>query len=330
MKKLIILLTILSNSVLWAQSQENNTVNFTFENTAITIPQSSYYNTIQILDIRKQKEDVGFVKYGGQSSKKKLLLSKTIENIFIDYFNQLLPQNSASKNLTFLLRDFYISETPNRANFLLKGAFFSQENDIYYLVSKVEKKISFNSTDKLISLQKHVNNLISTEIKTAMESNTFLMERAFTLNDMISYDDIMKSEIPLYSNNKYPDGIYKSFESLKHLKPDFTIQEIALSPSGIKKIKYKDNSGEIVNAKPITYAIIKDNNIYIKGLNFYGVIKEKNNFYFVGEVIQGPSFGDVLLGTAIGGVGGGIAMSQSTTLTYKYRIDYETGEFVRD
>ena len=150
MKKLIILLTILSNSLLWAQSLENTTVTFNFENTSVALPQSSYYNTIQILDIRKQKQDVGFVKYGGQNSKKKLLLSKTIENIFKDYFNQLLPQNSASKNLTFLLRDFYISEMPNQANFLLKGAFFAQENETYHLISKVEKKISFNSTDKLI------------------------------------------------------------------------------------------------------------------------------------------------------------------------------------
>ena len=141
MKKLIILFTIFSNSLLWAQSQENNTITFNFENTSVALPQSSYYNTIQILDIRKQKEDVGFVKYGGQNSKKKLLLSKTIENIFKDYFNQLLPQNSASKNITFLLRDFYISETPNQANFLLKGGFFAQENETYKLIYKVEKKI---------------------------------------------------------------------------------------------------------------------------------------------------------------------------------------------
>ena len=33
---------------------------------------------------------------------------------------------------------------------------------------------------------------------------------------MISYDDIMK-EIPLYSNNKYPDGIYKKFRSLLNI-----------------------------------------------------------------------------------------------------------------
>lgn len=127
--------------------------------------------------------------------------------------------------------------------FKFRGLLFGGRDNQYQLIKKIDTTLVIFKIDVTKELEKQSLDYIQKTILKAASEKPF-DQRIYTLGDISNYDKITKSNLPLYSNQKLTDGIYKNYNSFSMQIPDKPIDKIQVDLGMITKATYIDSKGK--------------------------------------------------------------------------------------
>ncbi|MBK9285500.1 MAG: hypothetical protein IPM51_14445 [Sphingobacteriaceae bacterium] len=216
----------------------------------ITIPESrdftSQYKSIDLLDLRYDTLDNGFI----LSNRKKtnIVLSLSFRN----QLNKALYASdtaNAKHKLLLVLRKFKLVEK-NDIDFeygfcFMRAIIFANINEKYYRLQDFDTLITLNGTDVTDTLFHDASTNFVRLIEAGIEINP-VDKIAYAYSDIVRIENDEKRIIPVYSTDKFTDGVYLSFHSFKNQKPDYAIEKIQYKWNTNPRIKVKNKEGRLI------------------------------------------------------------------------------------
>ena len=329
LKPLILLMMSLWTWVSFAQTQTKSfKISLPYNKT-----KNSLYSSIRLLDTRTDTTDFGIAQKGALNRRVKIVAERPLSVQLTDVVNALIDNTSKNGELLLVLRVCSFAEVSGamsgKGYFHFRAVLFTQENGQYKKIVAIDTAAvvkAFDATQKMFMLG-------SETISYFLESNLTKVatdELTLSFGQLRSIDDIEKSNLPLYANSTYIDGIYYNFKSFVNQQPDETGVSASFDKKGrVLRISYTDRKGkprDIENR--FIYAFIYEGKPYISGdFTCYLMEKRNNDFYFTGKALDAKS-GDVAMASAFFGVMGGL-MASSATSVFEMKIDHLSGGFIR-
>lgn len=295
---------------------------------AYTKVSNSLYNTIGFLDSREDTNYIGTVGIGLMKHDAKLKLRMPFQPQLQILVDSLIDSTAAAGELLFQLRDFHFVEESSTRYCYLQVGLYVRAQDAYYFLSILDTVLLVTSTDVLGVVEGEGNhilgNFLSSEL-TRKPQDAVL----YHIQDIVNYDSIEKSRIPVYTATQYVNGIYYNYKSFCNQVPDQqgnietnkhgTITRVEVDTAGRKvKIKSKD-----------LYAVVYKGMLYIATeYGYYPLEKVHNNLFFTGDVKVPASQGDKNGAQIAFGLIGRAIASAGTKTTYDMIIDPISGALV--
>jgi hypothetical protein len=294
----------------------------------------SYYKTIDFLDSRIEKRNMGIVQLGVMNAKALVVPDPALPEQFQTMLDEVNGDTVGANSLLLQLRDFRFAELTSSFKeegwCYLRANLYTKEQTSCQLLAVLDTLIYFTAGDVTKSLLK----------KSSATLYTFLKENvvrkpadtaSINFADVQNIDNLEKSKIMLYNTTSFVNGVYKTYNGFKDQKPD--VPDFAISYDGnnhIKEVALTDNNGKLKRMKPADYyAIVKDGNMFIATeFGWYPLKKIDNDFYFLGKAKTSANSGNVIAaGVAFGLIGSLIASSASAEFV-DMRIDHLNGGFI--
>lgn len=323
----------------YAQQKEKKTEDWNIAKATQKIDDTKYSRVI-VQDLRLNKEDMGFVQKGAFNRYTLVKPKIPIEQQISDTFNDLAVKDTANKKeLIIQIREFYFSELTSgmseEGKFKFRATIFGGEPQNYKIIKKIDELYKNSSLDVTQELEREAGNLLLKIISDALKTDTSLEERIYTYEDVVNFENIEKSKLPLYTDQKYIDGIYKDYQSFSMQSPTLQISEVKESNKTIK-VYYLNENNKSRNARG-NYAVVYKGKLYINnGEQFIELTKKENDFYFYGYISKSASFGKqfgvgvatgVLTSLLTGGIGVAFIPTTNSVL-YEFKMDSLNGNFV--
>ena len=284
--------------------------------------ENSLYNNIEFVDDRPDWE-YQYVRINSQNFRTQL---KTI----IDY---TIDRSANNGSLLLQLRNLDIENISSKeAEALIRINLYEKENNNYYRIASLDSKI-------LIENQQYFEELISNVISNFIIQNLkqeHIEPEPYSIDNIHNLTTLEKSEIPLYKNTSYKDGIYQFFKDFADQTPlDYKVTP-KFKKNELKEIKIssKDEKPKKIEPK-IIYAVVVGGQPYIATEKKYcPLYRDGDNFWFEdyeskSRFSVSPSFS---VGIGSGGYrGGGIGIgvfTQSKKIRTTYFIDHLSGDFI--
>jgi hypothetical protein len=318
----------------------------TLEYFHLNLPQhkitGSLYNSAGFIDSRSDTSNFGRV-YSGRFK------GKFPVGLQFDFYTQLnwllhhsLDSTAGSHEFLFHLRKFRFIEMgdaePVYGYCPIRADFYFNEKGTYYHAGILDTLIYVEEGDITKSLFDNVSLAINTFI---FERLDFIpaKEKPLSLGDIFKIDSLEKSQIPLYSCEKYVDGAYLTFSSFKNQIPDLKLVRIIYRFGEINTLVMQDKKGNKIRAKSDrVYGLVDKGVPYVTGdFGCYPLKKTGNDFYFNarGRVVASQESVAIseTIGWALSGflgkrVGKEIAVT-SALGTFETKLDHVDGSFIR-
>lgn len=312
------------------------------EDFSISLPEKkaekSLYKTLTLIDARVDSTNLGIVQKGAFNSKARVVPTVPLKTQFQTLLNTINGNDAENGELVLYLKQLSFAEITG--SFSEKGycyfqAFLFNKTDDgrYQPLNKIDSVITHSSMDVTKATMKKGSEMISDFIVKNIDKKNSTQE-FYTYNDLINYDKIEKSKIPLYNANKLNDGLYPDFESFRDQKPSaIVVSNVKIGPDKEKIIRVYnqvDNKEKEIK-KQDYYALVYQSQPYIYSDLENGFLKltkrEDGDFYFIGRAKSNPKMGNVVLATAFFGIIGGLVAS-SASATFESKLDYLNGGFI--
>lgn len=291
------------------------------------------YNSIRLVDIRKDTTDFGIIQKGAFNKKVKLVSEVPMSTQFSQLVSELIDSTAKNAELVLLLRQLSFAEVTGamseRGYFHLRAVSFANNNGRYFKLQTLDTVVVIKSMDvtkKMLRLgNKTVTDFIASSLTMEANDDLFL-----SLDQLPQIDSFEKSKLPLYTAATYNDGLYYNFQSFVNQQPDETGISITYSKDDkVKKIVYTDKKGKQQEMDyRLIYGFVHNGRPYVAGeFTCYPLEKRENDFYFTGKVNNAKS-GDVAMASAFFGIIGGL-MASSATATAELKVDHLSGGFIR-
>ncbi|SFI39966.1 hypothetical protein [Halpernia frigidisoli] len=332
--RLLFLAGILFSSTFFSQ---NRTEDFN-----ISLPEKkaekSLYKTLTIIDARVDSTNLGIVQKGAFNAKARVVPTIPLKNQFQALLNTINGNDAGNGELVLYLKQLSFAEITG--SFSEKGycyfqAFLFNKTDDgrYQPLNKIDSVITHSSMDVTKATMRKGSEMISDFIVKNIDKQNSSQE-FYSFNDLINYDKIEKSKIPLYNAEKLNDGLYTDFESFKDQKPStILVTNVKTGPdkekiiriynqvdTKEKEIKKQDYYALIYQSQPYIYSELE--NSFLKLTK-----REDGDLYFIGRAKSNPKMGNVVLATAFFGIIGGLVAS-SATANFESKLDYLNGGFI--
>lgn len=151
---LVVLLLLLSSN-LFAQ----HTYTFSFEEVFPIVGRSNY-GSLRVIDMRSDKQSMGYAKTGAFDRKAKIVTPKPLDTLFSEQFTKMLKEArglDSSEELLFVLYDIIIEDVSSGepvGTFFIDGDFYGGTRDNYKYLGTMdtlnETSGGFNITERLI------------------------------------------------------------------------------------------------------------------------------------------------------------------------------------
>ncbi len=294
---------------------------------------NSEYNSIRVIDIRRDTTDFGIVQKGGFNRKEKVIVETPLASQLSALVSYLIDSSAKNREMVLLLRQFSFAEVTGgmseKGYFQFRAVLFANDNGQYRKINRIDTVVVVSSMDvtkKMFRLgSKTVTNFIAFNL-TEEPTNDINI----SLNELSLIDSFEKRKLPLYNVASLAEGIYYNFQSFVSQQPDEAIKSVEFLKNGkVKRILYKDKNGREQELDyRLIYAFIHNAKAHISGeFTYYPLEKRGDDFYFTGKVLNAKS-GDVATAAFFFGIMGGL-MASSATAVFEMKIDHLTGGFIR-
>lgn len=331
MRYIISLLILLIQTVAIQAQQKSRPFEFKKPNKVVEHPK---YGKISLYDAREIKDNLGVIQVGMLNANRLLVAEPSLEKQLQNQLEQMTSGHKADGELLMRLEKFCIAELTgafSEKGFLdLRAILFSKRaNGEYLQLARVDTAIIVKGMDvtkaTLARASDVVNNLISDAL--TKEGDT---TKPYTVSEIENYDSIQKSQLTLYNATTYKDGLYLTYEEFVRQKPSGGPAQ--LKDGDLYLGFFKENEkGKLkkLNAKDY-YAVVYNGNPFILSQDqFYALIKEDDDFIFVGPVKETASASNVVAASVLLGAVGGMLVSGPETNYYTQKLDYVNGTFIR-
>jgi hypothetical protein len=290
----------------------------------------SLYKTINFLDSREDITKIGIANVGFlKNQPAKLILKMPFLPQLVTILNSLIDSTAKEGELLFQLNQFNFVEISGTRYCYLQARLYSKKNFEYKKLSVLDTTIMITSADIIKPLQKQASEIIASFIANELSANAE-ETTSYSINDINNMDSIEKKQIPLYNTEKFIDGLYLSYRSLKNQAPDMQCNVETKKDGSISSVHIIDSSGKKVKVKSKNaYAIIHRGKIFIATqYDFYPLEKVNDNFTFTGEINISSSKEDINSAGFALGLTGALLAKAGNRETFIAMIDHINGKFL--
>ncbi|HMH23127.1 MAG TPA: hypothetical protein VK563_15190 [Puia sp.] len=290
---------------------------------------NSRYKKIGFLDCRDDTTYIGTVNVGVLRHEGKLKLRMPFQPQLQALMDSLTDSSVGNGELLFQLRDFHFVEKMDTRYCYLQVGLYVKMEDQYRRLSILDTVMIVTSSD-VTGVVQTLGSRIMTDFLVYELSREPEHSAAFQIQEVLQYDSIEKSRIPLFTSTQYVNGIYDDYYSFSRQQPDRQGQIKADKNGVISRVAAQDSTGRLVKLKSKNlYALVYDGKPYIATeYGYYRVEKVNNNLFFTGKVKVAASAGDKNGAAMAFGLIGAAMASGGYAATYEMIIDPVSGVFV--
>ena len=294
--------------------------------------QNSNYNSITLLDSRKDTSSLGIVQLGAFNRKARVIPKTPFSRQLKILVDSLTDPTASSGRLLLQLKQFNFAEVTGsfteRGYFHFRANLYSDSNGQYQKIASIDTLVVNKSgMDVTKAMLRHGGELVVSFIAGNLSkrpSDAYY----FSMNDVMNIDSIEKAAIKLYNTETYADGLYLTYNTFKEQAPDKQITA-QVKNGDIIKPRTTDSSGKSIKVKPgSVYALVYQGQPYIStDYGFYPLEKRGSDFFFIGKAKVTANTSDVLVASMMFGIMGSLLASNAQA-TFEMQIDHVSGGFI--
>lgn len=291
------------------------------------------FGKISLYDAREIKDNLGVIQVGMMNANRLLVAEPSLEKQLQSQLEQITGRKG---NGEFLMRleKFCIAELMgafSEKGFLdFRAILFSKEaNGEYLQLARADTAIVVKGMDVTKATLARASDVVNNLIFDALTKNGDTT-KSYSLSEIEHYDDIQKKQLALYNTETYKDGLYLTYEEFALQTPSGG--QAQLREGDLNLGFFKENEkGKLKKVNPKDYyAVVHAGNPFISSQDqFYALIKEDDDFIFVGPVVETASATNVVVASVLLGAIGGVLVAGPETNYYTQKLDYANGSFIR-
>jgi hypothetical protein len=296
------------------------------------------FNTVTEVIDRTSSEisDYGFVQTGAFNRMTPVSFISSLKNdiqTFLNSTNQI--QNKHDSTVIILVNYFRLAEKTGNLSevglFNYSADYFLKKNSTYQLMLSIDTVFENYGLDVTKKLIKSIgDSLLSIQYKI-LDTSFKGTNRYFSFNQILKFDSINKSAIPVYQVDSFKRGVYLTWQDFKKNQPNFDSTFLYYSNSHKMYFSKSNNKeGGKIDAKS-TFAICSQNAFYFSdGSRFYKADYKNGDFYIKAPGNKNVDASSVFVASMMFGiVGGAIASAAATTYDeLLYKLNYKNGKFI--
>jgi hypothetical protein len=331
MKKISILYLLALSAVFTSSAQDK----IKYFELALTDqkPVNSLYTAIKLLDSREDTSNYGLVRVGTLDKEAAVQSNGSLETQLNTILSKATASVCGNNELLFQLRRLKFvekAEADKEYGYCFFRANIYSGKDQFQIVSTIDTFIVVESGDVTKVILEEANKAIVKFVVGALGKNV-QKEPVYTFNEIVKIDSIEKAKIKVYNANEFNNGIYVSFESFKNQTPDFSLFSITFEDGEITEIKAKNSKGKVKKIKSDNvYAIVNNGKPFISAeFGFYPLVKNNNDFYFIGDDKINYIKGQVVKSNSIFSSTEYVFSPMPLTSVFEIKVDHVNGKFMR-
>ncbi len=297
------------------------------------IVENAKYGKISLYDAREIKDNLGVIQVGMMNANRLLVAEPSLEKQLQSQLEQITGRKGNGE-LLMRLEKFCIAELTgafSEKGFLdFRAILFSKEaNGEYLQLARADTAIVVKGMDVTKATLARASDVVNNLILDALTKNGDTT-KSYSLSEIEHYDDIQKKQLALYNTETYKDGLYLTYEEFALQTPSGG--QAQLREGDLNLGFFKENEkGKLKKVNPKDYyAVVHAGNPFISSQDqFYALIKEDDDFIFVGPVMETASATNVVVASVLLGAIGGVLVAGPETNYYVQKLDYANGSFIR-
>ena len=287
------------------------------------------YKKIDFLDCRDDTTYIGTVNTGLLRHEAKLKLRMPFQPQLQALVDSLTDSSASNGELLFQLRDFhFVEEMATRYCYLQVGLYAKMQD--HYQRLAILDTVMVVPNNNVTGVVQFLGSRILTDFLGNELWRKPVDSAAYQLQEILQYDSIEKSRIPLFTTTQYVDGIYNSYYSFSRQQPDRQGQIKADKKGEITRVAAQDSAGKLTKLKSKNqYALVYGGKPYVATeYGYYPLEKLHNSLIFIGNVRVAASQGDVNGAGLAFGLVGSLLATGGYEARYEMAIDPVSGRFV--
>lgn len=315
-----------------AQAQEKMQT-FSLKEEALQTSNHSF-RIVEVADERKNKANIGWVQMSVFNVRHFADFERPLEEEIMDFLSRSQGPGSSETPVKLGVGHIYISEQTRAFSELalveLEVTFYARNEEKNWVPVWKAK------SEKSIKKGADVTKLHPKNIATAMDEVLEILEQSnwrenldYPLFTNPSDREVNLEEVPVYTAEEHPTGIFKTFEEFRDNRPGYQGKLKMRDARGMSIVLWEyDEKGKRRNTrKKDYYGFAYDNKLYINLDRTYCEIeKREDGLYFYGPSISDANATSIAQASA--GLIGAVIASSATSHKVLYRIDLESGEFM--
>lgn len=290
----------------------------------------SLYSHIDFVDSRMDSAMIGIIQTGPLNNQDtRLVFKEPIQPQLTALLSAMTDSTAADGTLLFQLRNYSFVETWGTRYFFIKATLYVKKENGFRELGTLDTHDAIRDSWVQLALPKIGSARIYNFLYASL-TRTPTDSARYSLADIAHIDSIEKARLPLYTTDRYTDGIYLTYAAFSKQLPDMQGIIKANKDGSIAKVNIVNDSGRKQRIMPrYVYAVIYRGKPFLAtDYGFYPAEKIRDNFFFTGDVRIAPTAGDVATGQMTFGLAGAVENAMGFRKTYDIIIDPENGQFI--
>ena len=286
--------------------------------------------SLNLLDLRENKE-VGQIKKFSSGKESKVVFQKEEKQAVKEWFEKY-NETKGKDELYLVLRKLNISQEDAQNKLEVSAGVFAKKADKFHYISKVDTVLfdQGNSNALVRAIPALLGNVIKKSYKIVPWKEELSQE------NLANYEEVMKQNMPAFTETTLKDGVYKSYYSFFRQTPEEGYFTIVKNEKGVVLRAVKEGKTRIPARQISIY--VADGKAYKNTLvGFVEMEKDSKGYYIMSnhaslfppqtQMVYGFMFG--ALGGAIDGIiASNKAKKEQAKEKSKYYIDHLTGYYM--
>ncbi|MBL7918026.1 MAG: hypothetical protein JNM96_06490 [Bacteroidia bacterium] len=332
-KKYYLFIILCSCTVLGNLTAQEKTKYFQLSAPAKKLTKSNY-NSVKFIDNREDTTNFGIVRIGALNKEAAVVTPIGIGEQLNQLLFELNPENSGKGEILFQLRKLkFIEKAEGLKEFgycFFRANMYTYSGDKYRQIAIIDTFLTVESRDVTKLIFEKTDKAIVKFFLSSLEKDT-ANTTAYTREEIANIDEVEKQKIKLYNVDVLTDGIYSTFQTFRDQTPDFTLFSITFEDGEISEIKARNKNGKVKKMKSDNvYAIVNKGKAYISAeFGFYPLVKNNNDFYFIGDDKQHYIKGQIVKSHSLLDPTEYVYSPLPLTSQYEIKVDHLNGKFMR-
>lgn len=292
------------------------------------------YNTIRLVDIRKDPDDFGLAQVGLINKPVPVVAETPFDEQLKKAMRQMIFSTDKDGELVLVLRQLSFAELHNpyseKGYCHFRATLFGGSEGKYRKLDMIDTAVFVKAVDVTQPMFREGSRVITDFIA----DNLIQLpadSQVYSLNELNYIDIIEKKQLPAYNVRIFPNGIYRTFADFANMQPVEAELKVDISNNGkVRSAKKKNAAGKF---EPLllseAYAFVFEGKPYIlTEYDYYPMERKIGDFYFTGRVKNLGGEDNIVNAAIFFGIAGALLASEGSSF-FEIKIDHVTGGFIR-